>query len=346
MSTRYRVCIIAPILVMVVLISGCLDGDRTITPVDSVMVPGRGFFLGVLPIPGSGQSFQEAYQQASLHAEFSPVWGRPSPYYRLPKDLDGEWGEKFVEVFLRGNGMFPLLHLSFIGPELSLVAPPEMDSPTLVDKSWRDSYKQATIDAVRTSKPQYLSLGNEVNRWYWKYGAEKGDPNGFQHYVSLYEEIYDTVKEISPETKVFCTFAREIVSENEEADLEVLRMFDPGKLDILVLTSYPFAVEGVNRPSDIPADYYLKASDYMPGKLFGFSELGWPSSESFGGQQAQADFIIQVSTNLTRERGIPLHLFCWAWLHDLDKKDQIGLLGREGTEKLAYEVWKDLSLSG
>jgi hypothetical protein len=31
--------------------------------------------------------------------------------------------------------------------------------------------------------------------------------------VTLYEEIYDAVKELSPETKVFCTFAREVVAE-------------------------------------------------------------------------------------------------------------------------------------
>lgn len=69
------------------------------------------------------------------------------------------------------------------------------------------------LDVVRASKPLYLSVGNEVNRWYEKYGANSSSPNGFQHFVTLYEEIYDAVKELSPETKVFCTFAREIVAE-------------------------------------------------------------------------------------------------------------------------------------
>jgi len=76
----------------------------------------------------------------------------------------------------------------------------------------------------------------------------KRTPNGFQHYVSLYEEVYDTVKKKSPKTKVFCTFAREIVSENWEADLKVFKMFPPDKMDILVFTSYPYAVQGINIP--------------------------------------------------------------------------------------------------
>ncbi|MEM3708396.1 MAG: hypothetical protein QXF43_01985, partial [Nitrososphaerales archaeon] len=145
------------------------------------------------------------------------------------------------------------------------------------------------------------------------------------------------------ETKVFCTFAREIVSKNREADLSVLSMFNPEKMDLLVFTSYPYSVQGINRPSDIPNDYYSKALIYMPDKPVGFSELGWPSMDAFGGEQAQADFIAQVVGRLTREQGINLYLFGWAWLHDLNENDSIGLIKRNGTEKLAYEVWKNIS---
>ncbi|MGB9854784.1 MAG: hypothetical protein ACPLRY_08310, partial [Candidatus Bathyarchaeales archaeon] len=148
-----------------------------------------------------------------------------------------------------------------------------------------------------------------------------------------------------PQTKVFCTFAREIVSENREANLNVLSMFNPEKMDLLVFTSYPYAVQRINKPSDIPDNYYSEALSYLPDKPLGFSELGWPSTEVFGGEKAQADFITQVAGRLTREQGINLHLFGWAWLHDLDKNDQIGLIKRDGTEKLAYEVWKNLSKS-
>jgi hypothetical protein len=120
-------------------------------------------------------------------------------------------------------------------------------------------------------------------------------------------------------------------------------MFNPEKMDILVFTSYPYAVQGIKRPSDIPDDYYSRALSYLPGKPFGFSELGWPSIDFFGGEQAQADFIMQMAGRLTREQGIDLHLFGWAWLHDLNENDHIGLIKREGTEKLAYEAWKTLS---
>lgn len=69
-----------------------------------------------------------------------------------------------------------------------------MEGATLSDGTWRNTYKEAVLDAVRAAKPLYLSPGNEVNRWYEQYGAGSDDPNGFQHFVSLYEDIYDAVK--------------------------------------------------------------------------------------------------------------------------------------------------------
>jgi len=329
-------------------IPGCLiktqEKQSVITPADSPKIPDRGFFMGVLPTPAKGQSFQEAFSQAAEHAEFSPVWGKPSPFYRLAADLSSGWGMEFVEENIRGNGMFPIIHVSFIGKNLSLITPPGLGNSTLSDPKWRSAYKKAVLDVVKASRPLYLSIGNEVNRWYERYGADEGNPNGFQHYVSLYEEIYDAVKRISPETKVFCTFARETISENREANLEVLAMFNPEKMDILVFTSYPFAIRGINRPSDIPDDYYSRALTHFPGKPLGFSEIGWSSADVFGGERAQAEFIIEVVTRLTRDQGVELQLFGWPWLHDLNEKDTIGLIKQDGTEKLAYRVWKNLSM--
>jgi len=302
--------------------------------------------MGVLPTPAEGQSFDSVYAQAAQYAELVPVWGRPTPFYETAEDLAGAWGKVFVRGYIRGNGMHPLVHLSFIGPGLTLITPPGMESATLSDAAWREAYKKAALDVVRAVRPSYLSLGNEVNRWYEAHGASESDPNGFQHYVSLYEEIYDAVKAVSPETTVFCVFAREIVAEHREADLSVLGMFDSEKVDLLVWTSYPYSVRNIKRPSDIPDDYYTRGLAHMPGKPLGFSELGWSSLEAFGGEQGQADFLAQVARRLTRGRGAQLHLLMWAWLHDIADDDTIGLIRWDGREKLAYQVWKELSTSG
>lgn len=335
------------LVLLILLISGCSNKKpsptepETLVPEDSPQLPSRGFFMGLLPTTAENQSLDDAYAQAAQYSEFVPVWGRPTPFYNLAADLGGSWGRTFVKKLIRSNGMFPIIHLSFIGSGVTLVTPPGMENSTLSDPDWRNAYRRAALDVVKASHPLYLSLGNEVNRWYEKYGEE--GPNGFANYVSLYEEIYDAVKELSPETKVFCVFAREIVSEYRQANLDVLGLFNPMKVDLLVFTSYPYSVQGINRPSDIPDEYYVEAANYMPGKSFGFSEIAWASLDGLGGEQAQADFILQATSRLTRDRGINLHLFGWPWLHDLDENDAVGLIKIDGTEKLGYEAWRNIS---
>ncbi|MDM7999836.1 MAG: hypothetical protein QUS33_07530 [Dehalococcoidia bacterium] len=341
------------------LLSGCgpkkedsNNPPSVIEPLDSPATPARGYFKGSLPNAPSGMDLGEAYANAAQYMEFVPVWGRPTPFYDLGKDLAGGYGALWVQQLVRENGMFPLIHMSFMETGVTLKAPPGMAGATLASTEWREAYKEAALDVVRASRPKYLSLGNEVNRWYEEYGAETGDDNGFQNWVSLYNEVYDAVKELSPQTKVFCTFAREMVDELREADLKVLTMFDPSKLDLLVFTSYPYSVRKdrtgallaapFNRPADIPDDYYSRALTYMPGKPLGFSEIAWTSAAFYGGELSQADFLTHLVGRLTADQGIDLELMGWCWLYDLSPDQPIGLITSDGTEKAAYAVWKGL----
>jgi hypothetical protein len=344
------VIVVAAILLISILALGLLssrheDDPVILTPLDSPVLPGRGFYMGVLPIPADGQSFEDAYIMASESCEFVPVWGKPSPFYDLSDDIDGSWGETFVDGYTRDNDMFPLVHISFMDAGMTLKTPPGIDDASLSDEEWRDAYKSSVLEVVRAVRPLYLSIGNEVNRWYEEHGTGDDNENGFQHYVSLYNEIFDEVKAISNQTIVFCTFAREIVSEFREADLEVLDLFDSDRMDILVMTSYPHAIQGVNSPDDIDDSYYLEAADKMPGKAFGFSEIAWPSMLEFGGEQAQADFLNASVGRLTTDQGLELHMISWSWLHDVDDSDDIGLVERDGSPKLAYEAWTAISSS-
>ncbi len=342
----YSVVFVAIIFCALVMCSGCIQ------PSDEPILPDRGFFMGLLPTPAQGQDFEEVYAQAAEYCEFVPVWSSGAGaqgFWDFSEKLSGWWGQTFVDGLIRDNGMFPILHFSFIdrnsSKDLVLKTPEYLPDATLSDEEWQTLYVESVIDCVRVCKPAFVSTGNEVNRWFEAYGAEPDDPNGFQHFVSLHEKIYDAVKAVSPETKVFCVFSREIVEQYREADMSVLLMFDSSKLDMLMLTSYPYAVSSVNRPSDIPVDYYAEASSYLPGLDFGFSELGWSSLEVFGGEVAQADFLVNASSVLTVDQGLDLKMFGYCWLHDLDGNDTVGLISYEGVNRQAYEVWKQLSES-
>jgi hypothetical protein len=50
-----------------------------------------------------------------------------------------------------------------------------------------------------------------------------------------------------------------------------------------------------------------------------------------------------VAGRLTIDQGADLHLMSWCWLHDLSDADHTGLIERDGTQKLGYQAWANLS---
>jgi hypothetical protein len=345
------------------LMAGCQTVDQNLDEESAISIPGElitpldkspsgDLLLGFSSVIPPDGDLEKAYRQASSLADFTSLWVGSSEVgaWNLADVLGGEWGDTFLGDFIRGNDLVPIINLSFLDKDpssgkLILMQPEPGVYASLSDPKFREDYKKGALDVLRITKPRYFSLGNEVNRWYEEYGADPGDPNGFQHFVSLYEEIYQEIKLISPETLVFCIFAREIVPENRIADLTPLSLFDPDMMDIVVLTTYPFAVEDINLVSDIPDTYYQDVLDAigMSGKSLGFSEIGWSSLEYFGGEAAQVQFLEDITGRLTIERGIDLDLVAWWSLYDLENDPhQSGLISRDFREKPVFQAWLEL----
>ena len=329
------------------------DAIEPIVPADDPVMPARGFFMGVIPWPatGIGQTITDAHIQVAAHAEFYSAHSEGA-FYEKPQVYDDGY-LAVIDSLIRGNGMFPIIAINFFGKvsEVGYLSTPEdMPDATLSDPAWRRLYKDSALALVVKARPRYISIGNEVNFWYHQFGTSPEDPNGFQHYVTLYEELYDEIKAISPETVVFCVFERERVRDNVVADMSVIELFDPSKLDLLALTSYPFAMPGVMRPDDIADDYYSSVLDHfdVDGATLNFTELGWPSLEVFGGEAAQADFVSQAANRLSRDQGVDLHLFSWLFLHDATTVDPLftGLLTEDDVARQAYTTWQSLAAAG
>jgi hypothetical protein len=294
--------------------------------------------LGVLPTPQAGQSFEAAHATAAPYTDLVPVWGKPSPFYEMPLELDGAWGDQFLDRLIRDNDMTAVVHFSFMDGNGELAAPPGLKNPSLSSTQWRNAYREAVLKTVKKVQPRYLSLGNEVNRWLKLHGANGS--NGFKHWVSLYESIYNEVKRIAPATIVFCTFSREFVADHRQASMEALEFFAPNTLDVLALTSYPYSLRGINRPRDLPADYYSSVASRRPGKQLAFTEIAWWSHPEFGGEAAQAAFIRLLPNYLSE---VDTAFVMWPWLTDLNEDDHVGLIEHDGTEKKGLQAWRELA---
>lgn len=199
-------------------------------------------------------------------------------------------------------------------------------------------YRNNVLEFAEKYQPEYLGLGIEINGLYVK------SPANFEIFVPFYNEVYDAVKEISPDTQVFTVFQLELMKgltmweiEKNEAHWELLDRF---KSDIIAFTTYPGLF--YRNPSDIPEDHYTEIASHT-GKPVAFTEIGWHSAASPVGwessEQEQAEFI-DVFFRLTEDMNVKIEI--WSFLYDpetIEPFRSMGLRRNNGTTRPAWNAW-------
>lgn len=237
---------------------------------------------------------------------------------------------------------------------------PGFDNPNI-----RRAFTNFTLWCLREFDPPYLGLASEINTYMDAY------PEDTEHYLSLYQELYDQIKLESPDTQVFVTFQWDdlnnmfqAASEGRAAydtNWEQVEIFEPD-LDVWAMSSYPYFVFN-GQP--IPEDYYTPLLG-RTDKPLAISEGGF-SSRSFGpilsSPESQIAYINAIDTQI----GDRLSFWVYLLLADLDMEAleapmresgmsdndietlvmfaSIGLLEADGTPKPAMAVWDSLHSS-
>jgi len=212
-----------------------------------------------------------------------------------------------------------------------------------LDEANKQAYKDAAVAFAERYQPEYLSLGIEVNILYEK------SPSDFDSFVSLYDETYDAVKAVSPNTKIFTVFQLERMkglqgglfggtNNPDNAQWELLSRFP--KSDLMAFTTYPDLI--YKSPSEIPSDYYSEIATRTQ-KPIAFTEIGWHTAASPAGWESseseQAEFVtrfFELSSGLNKE------LLIWSFMYDPDTVepfDSMGLRRSDGTARPAWDAW-------
>ncbi len=212
-----------------------------------------------------------------------------------------------------------------------------------LDDANRQAYKDEAVAFAEKYKPEYLGLGIEVNILYEK------SPSDFDSFVSLYNETYDAVKAVSPNTKVFTIFQLEKMkglqgglfggtNNPDNAEWGLLARFP--KSDLIAFTTYPDLI--YKSPSEMPADYYPEIAAHT-SKPIAFTEIGWHSAASPAGWESseseQAEFVTRFF-NLTS--GMNKKLAIWSFMYDqntVEPFNSMGLLRGDGTARPAWDAW-------
>ncbi len=334
-----------------ILVSGCAShaGEQPAPKKYSsfnLPISERSFYIGMVPTPKNipGSSFDDiidAVEESSKIGEVTMVWTEPSgigQHARL--------AENRVITGARVFGLKPVISLGFAtikevpGEGLKYVIDaPEEVTPSLSKGEFRKLWKEEAVKIARDFKPEYLSLGNEINDYFYL------NPGQLDDYLSLFDETYSAVKEVSPNTKVFVVFSYTHLIDNSQWDF--FEKFD-SRADLIGLTTYPR--KHFSKPSGIPKDYYSRVSTYT-GKPIAFTEIGWPSdAASESSETEQAEFLLRF---LALTKGMKLEMANWLFLHETDLSGiagsvtspataTISLRNKDGSKKEIYNAWLDL----
>jgi hypothetical protein len=230
----------------------------------------------------------------------------------------------------------PALEAQFFLPSNGRVLRP-------LDEATKKSYKNAAVGFAKRYAPPYLALGIEVNVLYEK------SPADFDTFVPFYAEMYDVVKAVSPNTKVFTVFQLEEmkglngglfggVNDPAKAQWQLLEKFP--KLDMVGFTTYPALI--YKDPAIIPADYYVEIKAHT-SRPIAFTEVGWHSAASPAGwESSEAEQAHFVARFFSLTGGLDLEMAIWSFMYDQkvpEPFNSMGLRKGDGSARAAWNEW-------
>jgi len=303
----------------------------------------RSFYLGVLPSPKTDPTTTydntiAAYEETAELAEVSMVWISPSGIGQYEK-LKQNQAITAVRVY----GLKPIVTLQFWGLEQNenqtyvvVVKAPENVTPLLSDEDFRRLWVEEARKIAEEYHPEYFSMGNEVNDFFYHY------PNSFDDYLSLCNETYSEIKKVSPDTKVMVVFSYNHMIENQQQ--EMITDFED-VVDIIGFTTYPWKY--YDNPEELPDDYYTDIEKYTD-KPIAFTEIGWASAHEVNtSEEEQAEYLVKF-LELTKDMNI--EMVNWLFLHYMQLTDHaftsetgtVSLKNANGSKKEVYDVWRDV----
>ncbi|MBN2488914.1 MAG: hypothetical protein JXA98_07800 [Methanosarcinaceae archaeon] len=347
MKYKTVIILINFLIASLILSSGCVsDSGGNVPRVEEKSAKEtRNFYLGLVPTPKNipETTWDEtiaAYEETGELAEVTMVWTGTNI---------GQTEKLKQNKLITGLGVYglkPVLTLNVAtirevpGSGLKYVIDaPENVNTDLSDPEFKKLWIEEAKNLAEEFKPEYLSLGNEINDYFYLY------PEQLDDYLSLYDEAYAEIKKASPNTRVFVVFSYDHLIDNNQWYL--FDIFN-SRVDLVGITTYPW--KQFDDPSDIPDDYYTGLEEYTD-KPIAFTEIGWISSASHGSsEKEQADFLNRF---LTLTEGMDIEMVNWLFLHEPEftgviasvtepETSAISLKNRDGSKKEIYDAWLEM----
>ncbi|MBU0461283.1 MAG: hypothetical protein KJ574_01720 [Nanoarchaeota archaeon] len=319
--TKEKILFFLFLLLIVLAIGGCATQSQpqalqpSATPVSGVI---KGVSLSPKSFQGSDFTdfFTKAKEAGSI-VTWAGMWNEMSSEQSAPY---------VVEELSKQFGYEPI----------SIV---QIDENKINEEVTRAQYKESILDFIKKYKPRYVGIGNEINTY---------SPEAFDAFIPFYGEVYDAIKEASPDTRVFTAFNLETMKwlrgglfggQNDPAKAQWGMLEEVSKSDLIAFTTYPCII--YKDPAEIPSDYYEEIRTHT-SKPIAFIEIGWFRTGPAGWEsndEEQAEFIKKYF-ELTRNLDPAFNI--WSFLYDQDIQEPfttMGLIKADGTQTAAWDEW-------
>jgi hypothetical protein len=305
------------------------------TPHITPLTPGQTAY-GFFPSPPeiTWQSVLSHYADMARHADVV-LLQQNIPWQAFPLEGDAE-PQPLIDIrnqvtLAHQNGLEPIFVVDPLNGlnRREFMGLPDGWPASFAAPQVRQAYTDFALWIARTFQPRFVGLASEINTY------ADAHPEDFQEFLSLYREAYVSIKQASPETRVFVTFQWEDLNNlmegaNEgrpayQVNWSQVEAFEP-QLDLWVISSYPFAAFA--RGADIPADYYTPLLGRTT-KPLAVAEGGYSSSPVGpfpGTPQDQVDYLNAIHAQI----GSRLEFWIYLLLTDFNTKSYADVMRKNG----------------
>ncbi len=247
-------------------------------------------------------------------------------------------GPKIITELSSTYKYTPLIEIQFFAQSTGKLLRP-------LNEKTKQEYKDNAVNFIKKYKPKYFAIGIEINALYEK------SPQDFDEFTTFYNEIYDSLKSASSNTKIFTIFQLEKIKglngglfgdENNKNNNQWF-LINKFKSDLTAFTTYPSLI--YKNPSDIPSNYYSEIKSYT-SKPIAFTEIGWhsaPSPKGWESNQDKQSQFISIFFNLTKNLNKEISI--WGFLYDqktIEPFNSMGLFENNGNPKKSWSAWTEL----
>ena len=249
--------------------------------------PARSFLMGFTPLPYdlTPEAFDETYLRIAEHGDIvSHLFDEGVPWTAA---MNGTTFHPNVEADIarrlagtRASSAVLLSVTPLAQDRLSLAGewaeagglplPESLEGLPFDDPEIVSAFVGYALRMIDRFDPDYFAYALEITDL-------AGDPEAREAFVGLAAEVYRAIKRVHPDLPVFPTWSLG----NRTAFTDELRDFmaemEPWS-DVLAVSTYPYVWDGVGGEADrLPADWFSKFAEAMPGKPFAVAQTGFLS---------------------------------------------------------------------